>query len=82
MNCEFCAPLHVAFLVGARVFMSAAVLLSLLAVTLSLSRMWHRAKLLFSVGTCYTAQGKEKKCLDICITVHSECGRLVFAIFL
>ncbi|KAL5490957.1 hypothetical protein EMCRGX_G016166 [Ephydatia muelleri] len=45
-----------AFLVGARVFMSAAVLLSLLAVTLSLSRMWHRAKLLFSVGTCYTAQ--------------------------
>ena len=40
--------------------MSAAVLLSFLAVTLSLSRMWHRAKLLFSVGTCYTAQGKKK----------------------
>lgn len=45
-----------AFLVAARIFMSAAVLLSFLAVTLSLSRMWHRAKLLFSVGTCYTAQ--------------------------
>lgn len=60
-NCSLTActtiPMDVpASVVGARVFMSAAVLLSLVAVALSLSRLWHRAKILFSVGTCYSAQ--------------------------
>ena len=38
--------------------MSVAVLSTLLAVVLAMSRLWHRAKLLFTVGTCYTVEGK------------------------